>query len=87
MVTEAALVPLRDVLATQEELPVYLVPQAVMNGITGFNLHRGCLRSENVRDLVDWREVIAGARRTSRSSGSAMPTTSGRCSEAPPPLA
>jgi hypothetical protein len=43
MVTETALVPLRDVLATRDELIVYLVPQAVMNSITGFNLHRGCL--------------------------------------------
>jgi tRNA G18 (ribose-2'-O)-methylase SpoU len=63
MVTEAALVPLRGVLATRDELTVYVVPQAVMNGITGFNLHRGCLAIGERPRPYDWRELMKGARR------------------------
>jgi tRNA G18 (ribose-2'-O)-methylase SpoU len=63
MVTEAALVPLRDVLATRDELTVYVVTQAVMNGITGFNLHRGCLAIGERPRPRQWRDVMRGARR------------------------
>ena len=63
MVTEAALVPLRDALATRDELTVYLVPQAVMNGITGFNVHRGCLAIGERPRPRQWRDVMRGARR------------------------
>src|SRR5687767_9814297 len=63
MVTEAALVPLHAVLATHDELTVYLVPQSVMNGITGFNIHRGCLAIGERPRPREWREVTAGARR------------------------
>jgi tRNA G18 (ribose-2'-O)-methylase SpoU len=63
MVNEAALVPLREVLATHEGLPIYLVPQAVMNGVTGFNIHRGCLAMAERPRPREWREVTAGARR------------------------
>jgi len=63
MVTEAALVPLRDVLATRDELTVYLVTQAVMNGITGFNVHRGCLAIGERPRPRQWRDVLRGARR------------------------
>jgi len=63
MVTEAALVPLRDVLATRDELTVYVVTQAVMNGITGFNVHRGCLAIGERPRPRQWRDVMRGARR------------------------
>jgi tRNA G18 (ribose-2'-O)-methylase SpoU len=62
MVTETALVPLRDVLATRDELTVCLVPQAVMNGITGFNVHRGCLAIGERPRPRQWRDVLRGAR-------------------------
>ena len=63
MVTETALVPLRQLLDTREELAVYVVPQAVMNGITGFNLHRGCLALAERPRPRRWQEVMSGARR------------------------
>jgi hypothetical protein len=50
-------------LATRDELTVYLVPQAVMNGITGFNLHRGCLAIGERPRPRQWRDVLRGARR------------------------
>jgi tRNA G18 (ribose-2'-O)-methylase SpoU len=62
MVTPAALVPLQDLLDTCPELPVYLVPQFVMNGITGFNMHRGCLALGERPHPCRWQELVAGAR-------------------------
>jgi len=43
LVTDVARLSLHDVLAAHDTLPVYVVPQEVMNEITGFNIHRGCL--------------------------------------------
>jgi tRNA G18 (ribose-2'-O)-methylase SpoU len=43
MVTEATMESLADVLLTRDGLPIYVVPQSVMNEIVGFNIHRGCL--------------------------------------------
>jgi tRNA G18 (ribose-2'-O)-methylase SpoU len=43
MVTEAAMESLADVLFTRDGIPVYVVPQSVMDEIAGFNIHRGCL--------------------------------------------
>jgi tRNA G18 (ribose-2'-O)-methylase SpoU len=63
MVTEAALVPLHHVLATRDELTIYVVPQAVMNGVTGFNMHRGCLAIGERPRPRQWRDVMRGARR------------------------
>jgi tRNA G18 (ribose-2'-O)-methylase SpoU len=63
MVTEAALVPLREVLVTRDELTVFIVPQAVMNGITGFNMHRGCLAIGERPGPRQWLDVMRGARR------------------------
>jgi len=63
MVTEAALVPLREMLVTRGELTVFLVPQAVMNGITGFNMHRGCLAIGERPRPRQWRDLMRGARR------------------------
>jgi tRNA G18 (ribose-2'-O)-methylase SpoU len=63
MVTEAARASLSDVLTGRDELPVYVVAQAVMNGITGFNIHRGCLAIGQRPRPRDWRDVMTGARR------------------------
>ena len=62
MVNDAAVVSLRDVLTTRDELPVYLVSQAVINGITGFNIHRGCLAIGERPQPRHWHEVTAAAR-------------------------
>lgn len=63
MVNDAALVPLREVLTTRDELPVYVVPQTVIDGITGLNIHRGCLAIAERPRPGDWRDVMRGARR------------------------
>ena len=43
MVTDPALDSLHDVVTARSARPVFVVPQDVMNEITGFNIHRGCL--------------------------------------------
>ncbi len=44
LLTAAARAALAPVLAARaDDVPVYLVPQAIMNAVTGFNIHRGCL--------------------------------------------
>jgi tRNA G18 (ribose-2'-O)-methylase SpoU len=43
MVTDTAHAALADVLAAHPDVPVYVVPQAVVDGVTGVNIHRGCL--------------------------------------------
>lgn len=42
---------------------VFLVPQAVMNTVTGFNMHRGCLAVGERPNPVDWHRLAARARR------------------------
>jgi tRNA G18 (ribose-2'-O)-methylase SpoU len=41
LVTPAALAALQDILP--EDVPAYVAEQALLNSITGFNFHRGCL--------------------------------------------
>ena len=44
-------------------LPVYVVPQWVINAITGFNVHRGCLAIGERTAAAPWQHVAAAARR------------------------
>jgi tRNA G18 (ribose-2'-O)-methylase SpoU len=44
LVTPTALGALADIVPDRApDLPVFVVPQAVMNAVSGFNMHRGCL--------------------------------------------
>jgi tRNA G18 (ribose-2'-O)-methylase SpoU len=63
MVTEAGRASMSDILPGDSPLPIYVVSQAVMNGVTGFNLHRGCLAIGERPAPADWRALAAGARR------------------------
>jgi tRNA G18 (ribose-2'-O)-methylase SpoU len=62
MVTRPALEPLRDLLGPEPEVAVYLVPQGVMDEVTGFNVHRGCLALGVRPPRHDWRALAAAAR-------------------------
>ena len=57
MVTEVAMESLADVLLTRDGLPVYVVPQQVMNAIAGFNIHRGCLAIGERPPSIPWDEL------------------------------
>jgi tRNA G18 (ribose-2'-O)-methylase SpoU len=63
LVTPAAMKAVEDVLPTGPDVPVYVVPQAVMDGVTGFNIHRGCLASGERPATADWRALAARSRR------------------------
>ncbi len=63
MVTEPARAALGARLEGDADLPVYLVPQAVMNGVTGANIHRGCLSIGQRAPLADTDTLVASARR------------------------
>ena len=60
LVTEPALSSLTDVLA-DKPVPVYVVSQAVMNAVGGFNFHRGCLALGVRPPSRDWREIVDNA--------------------------
>lgn len=61
MVTEAAQRSLDELLDPEGAIPVFVVPQAVMNGVTGYNMHRGCLAIGERPPLPEWRHLAAGA--------------------------
>lgn len=43
LLSPAAFEQMQHVVARHESVPAYVVPQAVMDGLVGFNMHRGCL--------------------------------------------
>jgi tRNA G18 (ribose-2'-O)-methylase SpoU len=61
LVTETALATLGEPIGNGV-FPVYVVTQAVMNSVAGFNFHRGCLAIGVRPPASDWREVVKGAR-------------------------
>lgn len=61
MVTEAARASLMPLLSARPELPVYVVPQPVVNVITGFNIHRGCLAIGERPPVEPWEDVARNA--------------------------
>jgi tRNA G18 (ribose-2'-O)-methylase SpoU len=63
MVTAPALEAIRDVLDERRDLPAYVVPQALMDEVIGFNIHRGCLAIGVRRPDEPWTAVAERARR------------------------
>jgi tRNA G18 (ribose-2'-O)-methylase SpoU len=62
IITQSAHAALADVLRTQPDVPVYVVPPSLMNDITGFNIHRGCLAVGERPTPRPWREIVTGVR-------------------------
>ena len=63
MVTVQAFSALEDLIGGRPDLPVYVVPQALMNDVAGFNIHRGCLAIGERPAPVSWETLARGARR------------------------
>lgn len=63
LVTPSAMKTLEDALPHKPDVPVYLVSKEVMEGVSGFNIHRGCLASGVRPPRAHWRAVVAKARR------------------------
>jgi len=53
LLSPAAYDHMRDVIGAHPGVPVYVVPQQVMNDVVGFNIHRGCLALAR-RPAVGW---------------------------------
>ena len=62
MLTEAAHTALATDLRLRPDLPVYIVPQPLMNEVAGFDIHRGCLAIGERPPLAPWQGVASGAR-------------------------
>lgn len=64
LVTDAAYAALEgDLRRASATLPVFVVPTPWMEGITGFNLHRGCLAVGERGTPRSWQDVAHAARR------------------------
>jgi tRNA G18 (ribose-2'-O)-methylase SpoU len=63
MLTPPAYESLRDLLSAHSSLPIYVVPQKVMNEVAGFNFHRGCLAIGTRPPERRWQELADLARR------------------------
>ena len=61
MVTGAARHALADELDAGNRMPVYVVPQALMDGVAGFNIHRGCLAVGERAQPAHWEAVVQEA--------------------------
>jgi tRNA G18 (ribose-2'-O)-methylase SpoU len=63
LVTEPARESLGALLDARPDLPVYVAPQAVLNDVAGFNIHRGCLALGRRADRpIDLASPLAAAR-------------------------
>jgi tRNA G18 (ribose-2'-O)-methylase SpoU len=58
MVTPTTLEALAPELDAHPCLPVFVVPQAVMNTVAGFNIHRGCLAIGERPATVPWEALV-----------------------------
>ena len=61
--TPSAMKAIEDALPARPDVPVYIVPKDVMDGVAGFNIHRGCLAAGERPPRADWRACVARARR------------------------
>jgi tRNA G18 (ribose-2'-O)-methylase SpoU len=67
LATETALAAIHALIA-HATFPVYVVSQDLMNGVAGFNFHRGCLAIGVRPSPRDWRGVVEAARLSARST-------------------
>src|SRR5688572_1635556 len=58
MVTGAARASLADVFAARPEVPVYVVPQGVADGVAGLHIHRGCLAIGVRPEPGPWQQIF-----------------------------
>ena len=62
MVTEAAHAALADLFESRPDVPVFVVTPEIINAITGFNIHRGCLAIGERPESRPWEDLVLGAR-------------------------
>jgi tRNA G18 (ribose-2'-O)-methylase SpoU len=62
MVTPAARAALTDLAGSIGDIPIYVVPPALMNAVAGVNIHRGCLAIGERPPRRHWRDLLPAAR-------------------------
>ena len=62
LVTETARQALSHALESRPDVPVFVATPQVINGIAGFNIHRGCLAVGERPEPRDWQDLARGAR-------------------------
>ncbi|CAN5293512.1 RNA methyltransferase [soil metagenome] len=55
--------PEMEALLVDHDVPIYVGPSALLESLTGFNLHRGAIASMHRPDLAPVADIIAGAKR------------------------
>lgn len=64
LLSPAALESLGELVAAYPDVPAYVAPQAVMNALVGFNIHRGCLAlAQRPAPIPLTAEALAAANR------------------------
>ena len=63
LVTPSAMKAVEEAVTARPGVPVYIVPKDVMDGVAGFNFHRGCLAAGERPPRAEWRTCMARARR------------------------
>ena len=71
MVTEAARASLADVFAARPEVPVYVVPQSVADGVAGVHIHRGCLATGVRPAAQPWQQMVGATHLSAVASAKA----------------
>ena len=66
LVTEPARQGLRDVLESLPDVPVYVAAQDVLDGVAGFNMHRGCVAVGVRPPAIDWGTIVDALPRATR---------------------
>lgn len=61
MLTDAAREGMTDLIDSGPDVPAYVVPQAVMDRVAGFHIHRGCLAIGEYPQPRPWEDITAGA--------------------------
>ena len=62
MLTDTAREAMTDLLDLRPEVPAFVVPQAVMDSVAGFHIHRGCLAIGEYPQPRPWQDIVANAR-------------------------
>jgi tRNA G18 (ribose-2'-O)-methylase SpoU len=66
MVTPAVFETVKPDLERHPCLPVFVVPQSLMNGVAGFNIHRGCLAIGERPAAESWEQLVRSRRSSDR---------------------
>ena len=77
LVTETARAALAAEFDARHEVPVFVAPQWMLNAITGFNVHRGCLAIGERPPAAAWQQVLSAATTSAAATEGTMAVSPG----------